>query len=377
MVCVLSILARGYEGQKRFYNACRLVVVLGLLSLHDMYKPQLLVVDPIVHKQITLDTFSDQEYDQHIGFSRQDVQNMIALLPIPEFFTIGAGRHAFRVSGVKCFLYFLFHVHSPSQRVSLDTTRFGYDYSVLSKIFSTVVNYLDGVYAPKQRIIPTLTAKMGGFNSAITEKIADQFPGMLLPVDAIRCAFFLDGCRIPTCRPTGAYWVQYAYFSGDKWYHCHGAQGVMAPDGIFYDLFDGPVGRYCDQHFLSESNVNGILRDCQLEENWQYWAYTDKGYAYNTHIRCAAHGPAYVTGQQLFENWVMAKERIGVEWGYGKVKALCPILRRKYLLKLKAVDVAQLVRVCFFLTNMHTCMNQSQVGLYFNCPAPSLAEYLA
>ena len=87
--------------------------------------------------------------------------------------------------------------------------------------------------------------------------------------------------------------------------------------------------------------------------------YTDKDYSWNTHIRCASHGPSNLTPLQHHYNWIMSKERIGIEWGNGKIKISCPLTLQKKLLKLQQVDVVQLIRVAVLLTNAHTCLHQS------------------
>eukprot|EP01034_Spumella_vulgaris_P033122 gene33122-40872_t len=103
-------------------------------------------------------------------------------------------------------------------------------------------------------------------------------------------------------------------FNGDKYYHCHGAQGIFGPDGMFYDWFDDCVGRHNDRYFMRDSNVNEILRDLQLGNDIQYWVYLDKGYTRNTHCRCAAqaYGGVPLTDLQEFDNEVMSSVRIGV-----------------------------------------------------------------
>ena len=180
---------------------------------------------------------------------------------------------------------------------------------------------------------------------------------------------------LQVAKPQGADWRQRAVFSGDKWIHCHGTQGIFGPDGLFYDWFDVPVGRHSDKYFMRESNVNETLRVAQLDFIRQYWVYLDKGYTNDTHCKCAHHGPAVLTALQVHFNWVMSRARIGVEWGFGKVKARNPLILKPYMLKLQLMDVSKLVRVAVLLTNAHTCLNQSQTGLYFNCCAPTLGEY--
>lgn len=98
---------------------------------------------------------------------------------------------------------------------------------------------------------------------------------------------------------------------------------------------------------------------------------------YNSdHGRCAHHGPG-LTAYQVHSNWVMSMVRIGVEWGFGKVKTRNPFVLNWRLLKLQRVDVARYVRVAVLLANAHTCLRQSQTGVHFNCFAPSLAQYFA
>ncbi|KAJ1438391.1 hypothetical protein B484DRAFT_344267, partial [Ochromonadaceae sp. CCMP2298] len=128
---------------------------------------------------------------------------------------------------------------------------------------------------------------------------------------------------------------------------------------------------------MRNSNVNSILAGAQLYSLIQHWVYCDKGYSNNTHVRSAAHGPGYVSHLQWFHNAMMSRARVTIEWGFGKVYARCPFLKRPSLLKLQQTDVARLVRVAVFLTNAHTCMRQSGTGIYFDCAAPSLAEYFA
>ncbi len=176
-------------------------------------------------------------------------------------------------------------------------------------------------------------------------------------------------------KPQGADWKQKAVFSGDKWFHCSVAQGIYGPDGMFYDWFDKPVGRHCDRYFMRDSGVNALLAQLQAGNARQFWAYLDKGYTDNTHVKSAYHGPVPLTAMEIHYNWLMSTVRIGVEWGFGKVKYRNPFILHWRLLKFQMVDVARYIRVAVLLTNAHTCLHQSQTGLYFNCYAPSVEQY--
>jgi hypothetical protein len=158
-------------------------------------------------------------------------------------------------------------------------------------------------------------------------------------------------------------------------YHCSGAQGIFGPDGIFYDWYDEPLGRDSDRFFMRDSMVNSILQGSCAALGLLFWVYCDKGYTRDTYVRCAAHSPVPVSVQEHHDNWLMSSGRVSVEWGFGKIYARCPILKRPHLLKLQAMDVAKHIRVAVLLTNAHTCPQQSQTGKHFVCTTPTLSAY--
>ncbi len=358
-------------------NDLLLAITMLNRTILDMRTPCLIVPDAIDHDPVTFDSFSANEYEFLFGFTKEDVVILYNALNIPNTFTINEGHHSFSVPGDHAFLYFLFRYHSPSPRQVLDVTRWHYDHTVLGKMFNKVVEFVDANHSHRLiNTIPQLVNKFPLFNQRIRETIAAQNNGYI-PPDAERCALFADGTRFRICRPSGAYWRQKAVFSGDKWFHNQGAQVVMGPDGMIYDWWDNPLGRFSDKHFMADSNLNQILRDSQVDQIIQYWAYTDKGYDFDTHLRCAAHGPSYVSPIQHHNNYVMSRERIGVEWGIGKMKQLFPFVVQSRLMKIQKVDVPRYMRVGALLTNAHTCLHQSEVGLYFNCVAPTIESYFS
>eukprot|EP01032_Pedospumella_encystans_P018564 gene18564-21128_t len=342
--------------EKEESEQLQLLSILSVTQLHAMRRPRLIPTEPIARATISVDTFSDEYTNVLYGFSKEEISRLYHAMQIPEYFVIGDGKKAFNVDGMHAFLFTLYRYHSPSERLTLDSALFHYDYSTLSKIFTTVVSFLHTRHAHRLRRIPDVVPRLGHFNERIRSKINSSFN--VIPDDAQRCALFADACRIEISRPSGEYWRQRAYYSGHKHYHNLAAQGVFGPDGMFVDWFDGPVGRLGDINVMRESNVNAILRDSQLNRPIQYWIYTDKGYVRTSHVRCAAHGPAHVSAIQHRDNGIMSRERIGVEWGFGKVYARCKYIRHASLLKVQDNDVS--MRVAVAVTNAHTCIAQSQ-----------------
>lgn len=167
-------------------------------------------------------------------------------------------------------------------------------------------------------------------------------------------------------------------FSGDKWMHCHGAQGICAPNGLFVDWFDEPVSRHHDKYFFRDSRVNQILAQTQHGEEQQFSVYLDKGYYNDTHCFAAHHGLEHnLTAQDMQNNYFMAKMRIAIEWCFGELKSRNPILNRWNLLKVQQMDVAKLVRVAVLMRNAHCCLHGCNATHYFNMNKPSLAEYFS
>lgn len=354
------------------------LITIIVTYLHAVREPHLIVPRRIDKVDYTFDCVPNVISEERIGFTRNDIISLYQHLHIPDRFVIdnGGDSHRFHVSGSHAFLYFLSRYHCPSPSVFHDIDLWHYDSTTLRKIFNSMVDYIDDHYSYLLDSINKIVSKLPSFNQKILTKITELNAG-IIPPEAVNCSLFVDGIRFEVSRPEGDFYRQKLVFSGDKWYHNHGCQGTIGPDGMFYHWWDRPLGRFSDRHFMTDSKLNNLLRSSQHGKENQYWAYGDKGYDYDTHIRCAYHGPGYVSEEEKHFNYIMSRERIGVEWGNAKIYQRCPLLKRVELLKLQLVDVRSLVRVGVLLTNFHTSLHQSSVGFYFNCFAPSLPEYLS
>lgn len=89
-------------------------------------------------------------------------------------------------------------------------------------------------------------------------------------------------------------------------------------------------------------------------------------------------GSAGLTPPQLRLNTRMAKLRVSSEWMFKDVTSLWPLLSFHKGLKLRQMPVSKFYVLAADLTNMHTIMRgRCQTSLYFQCPPPSMEEYLA
>jgi hypothetical protein len=127
------------------------------------------------------------------------------LLGVPEQFVFHENtKHQFRICGVHCFLYYLYHWRSIKQLQSDDTPIWGYDYSVLSKIFNTVLDWMDEEHCPRLRNLEAFVEKAAYFNERIVTKVratCEKPPADPLPPEAEDCAGFYDASRYKTCKP--------------------------------------------------------------------------------------------------------------------------------------------------------------------------------
>jgi len=151
----------------------------------------------------------------------------------------------------------------------------------------------------------------------------------------------------------------------------------MCFNGIFVDFFGGAVGRHNDRGILARSGVCAALAQLQqhLPLNQRYKAYTDKGYDSNGELTAAYHGPGQVFPWMQHVNDLMSPQRVFIEHGFGKVKARCPFLGCRHLLKIQLSPVLAYFRVAFLLTNAHTCLQGSSTSLRFGVMPPTLHDY--
>jgi hypothetical protein len=174
----------------------------------------------------------------------------------------------------------------------------------------------------------------------------------------------------------GGWWIQAAAFCGHKWFHCYGAIGIFGPDGICYEWYDEAVGRHSDKYFMRKSGINAILANlCTLAFVGLYHIFTDAGFANDTHIIRAFIGFFILTAAQRQSNQTMARVRIAAEWGFGRIRAVCPLITREELLRLREHKVSLLMRNAVLLTNYRNMIGENNTALYFNCRPPSLEEY--
>ena len=74
------------------------------------------------------------------GWTREGAQQLYELMDLGPRLRL---MPDWTVNSIHAFLYMLYHIRSPSERLSLDSQKFGYDYSSLSRIFNCMLEKVD------------------------------------------------------------------------------------------------------------------------------------------------------------------------------------------------------------------------------------------
>jgi hypothetical protein len=70
--------------------------------------------------------------------------------------------------------------------------------------------------------------------------------------------------------------------------------------------------------------------------------------------------------------------RVAVEHAFSKIYLKCRAMEWSENLRLfSGQRIIEMFYNCALLCNMHTCLNGSQIGNYFNCACPSLDDYMS
>lgn len=174
-----------------------MMATVGLARIAEIRKANLVIPDAIPHVDITFDSFTAQQYDNMFDFSREDCERMYNELGVPDKLYVNEGRHRSAVDGVKSFLYMLCRYFAAPERQVLDQNTWGYDYSMLSKMFDAMLDWMDTTHGAKLKCLQYISmARLQRFNDAITGTLATMFPNDALPPEAVNCALFADGSRI-------------------------------------------------------------------------------------------------------------------------------------------------------------------------------------
>lgn len=308
---------------------------------------------------LDIDALSPAQCVERFRVDAAGIRRLADSLDLPEEIRDPRSRCAAQRTEAMCIL--LRRLSYPARWEDL-AAEFGRSKAFMCSIFLHMVDLIDRRFAANMRLNPNaLAPRLHDYAAAISAKGA--------PLDT--CFAFLDGTAWQVSRPSR---LQREVYSGHKRYHCIKFQSVQLPNGIIADLSGPWPGCRHDQFLLHASQLEQRLSHPAFDG---YVLYGDEGYTYSEHI-AVPFRTAYMTDERRTFNERMSAVRISVEWGFMRVKQLFAFLAFVPPQRMYSSPVAKYYRVAVLLTNLITCMNGScQTSLYFNCPPPTLEEYMS
>ena len=206
------------------------------------------------------------------------------------------------------------------------------------------------------------------------ETFATAFRKHGLPVDNL--IGFIDGKLWKVAKPTK---FQRVLYSGHKRSHGIKTQGLVFPNGIQPYPFGPICGSRHDSFLLRESGILDIMEELCNKLGKDYVLFGDSAYPRARFIWAMYKdaGASAMPAWQAAFNADMSPERVGVEWGFGKVVMLWPFLDVRHKMKVLQMSAQTYIEVAFVLTNMHTCIYGSAISNKYGLGRPSLDAYMS
>lgn len=162
-------------------------------------------------------------------------------------------------------------------------------------------------------------------------------------------------------------------FNGKDRVHGLKFQGVMAPDGLFLQVWGPFAGRRHDVAMLDASGLLEALR----ERFPTFGLYGDPAYPLSSVLFRPFRGAVLSQVEEQF-NTEMSSVRESVEWGFGMITNSFQSLSFTRKEKILERPLAQWYQVAALLMNCRACLRGSnQISSYFSLPPPSIEIYLA
>ena len=192
-----------------------------------------------------------------------------------------------------------------------------------------------------------------------------------------------DGDYIGAPRKERYYQFQRAVYTRQKKLHGIKVETVLLPNGI--STISGPYSARPHDvgGVLNMSGLDQFLFVIQQGNEHMYSAFGDAPYNAG-YLQCVRSYFRAAPGGQLTPYQEVCNNRIkpcreAIEWSYGDVSKLFQLsaAAKNYRLGKRHPYAQEQVRICHFLTNIYNCLNGDKTSAMFNCPPPSLRDYLS
>jgi hypothetical protein len=260
-----------------------LVAGLGLMIWAIRLNIKRSSVAPPVNKNgvIDFDTFDGPLAREYLGYDFDHLKPLFTALRFPARLKVGGNidpSKNFFVCGKLAFLFMLYRVKN-REKLTLSQELWGYQYSVLSRVFRAAEKYLVDTHGHLLEDLAFFVPSFAIYNTVIQRRITKNRD--VVPPEGRRCVGFLDRTSVGIARPEGDWAHQQLYWNKKSKMHCLAYQSLIAPDGMIMHFWGPIAGRHNDNLLLGNSDINRLMMDAQDAFGilQYYWCYTDRGYA--------------------------------------------------------------------------------------------------
>lgn len=342
----------------------------------------------IANKHVTIDSLSDFQICEWFRFRNKDqLHRLYAGFRFPMRFKI----NGYVFSGEEILLCGLFRLHSvntfgDSSWISV----FGWDQPQASHAFKLFLNYLacNWLYLINDHI-KFWAPYLPHLSECIRLKLlalGDSTHRSSHIQGGFNVFGFIDNTLIDTCRPGGGPTqdgpnaprnppeLQQSFYTGFKKQHGLKWQTVDLPNGMNFHVWGPCSMRHNDIYTYYKSDINNKIANVQLGNQLQFKIYGDSAYVVlnESHLTHRYEEPS---GAQVLTNECMSSCRQCIEWHYGDTSRLWKMIDYAHGLKIRQMNVVQMVNAAIILRNAHVTMNGNITGEYFQCNPPTFESW--
>lgn len=306
----------------------------------------------------TIEGFSDDWLRQYCRFVGPEIRELMRILRVPITIRVrGTGRV---FTGEEGMLLLLRRLGGLENLHHLSHT-FNRSSSALSELYNAMLDHIYP-FAKRALRVEVWANELPRLSQALSRR------GCRIP----SCCGFVDGTLFKIRRPTEG---EDAAYSGWKRMHATKYQAVVLPNFMIAD-FDGPfAGSVGDANIWRRSNLQERLQAINRGLDEEVTLYGDGAYA-STDVLCRPF-KGNINSEQAAFNEHMSGFRQAVEWIFGKLEGLWPLVGDKTRKTVLLRQTGKEDVVAALLTNFHTCLCGGVTTDYLGIAPPTLQEYAA
>ena len=310
--------------------------------------------------RFNVDEWSDVECHTELRFAKQDLDELLECLGVPEKITCEQRTVCGGMEGL-CIL--LKRLSYPCRYTDM-VPRFGRNPTELCLIFNRIVDFIYDNHHHRLRRWDQFFLQPNQLN-----RYAEAVHQQGAPLS--NCFGFIDGTVRGIARPQENQRVMY---NGHKRMHSLKFQSVVIPNGLIANLHGPFEGKRHDSTMLQETGLLNNLRRVAFYNGDHLCLYGDPTYPLGLHLQ-APFRNMHLTPQMVLYNEAMSEVRVAVDWLFGNITNYFKFIDFKSQLRVNMSAVGKFYIVCALLENAQTCLYGNIVSEKFGIQPPSLREY--